>query len=258
MIGFLEMLLGGIARIPRNHVARSSQGSKTAAGGECVPALVLDGEHDVIRCRTKKSRPSISSESPAASDSGLPQRFQLISMSQSEQGDATMNITMIARWSLLIGLIGSASLVPVRATSTADVYAPLRLYEGAWQVTQTTPAPKKPDRLINDCAKIGRYFACQQTVNGKPGPLVVFIPDAPPGHYHTQIVLPDGAALGPPGALTIAGDHWTYLGKPDAKGVRYRTINVFSGRDRIHFVSARSPDGKTWTVTMAGNEMREQ
>ena len=172
-----------------------------------------------------------------------------------------MNIPMIARWSLLIGLIGSASLVTVRAASTPDVYAPLRLYEGAWQVTQTTPAPKKPrtpDRLINDCAQIGRYFACQQTVNGKPGPLVVFIPDVPPGHYHTQIVLPDGVALGPPGTLTIAGDHWTYLGKPDAKGVRYRTINVFSGRDHIHFVSARSPDGKTWTMTMAGNEMREQ
>ena len=169
-----------------------------------------------------------------------------------------MNITTIARWILLIGMISSASLVTVRATTTTDVYAPLRLYEGAWQVTQTMPAPKKPDRLINDCAQIGRYFACQQTVNGKPGPLVVFIPDTPPGTYHTQIVLPDGAALGPPGTLTIAGERWTYLGKPDAKGVRYRTINVFSGRDRIHFVTARSPDGKTWTVTMAGNEMREQ
>ena len=169
-----------------------------------------------------------------------------------------MSITIIARWSLLIGLIGSASFVTVRASTTTDVYAPLRLYEGAWQVTQTTPAPKKPDRLSNDCAQIGRYFACQQTVNGKPGPLVVFIPGAAPGRYHTQIVLPDGATFGPPGTLTIAGEHWTYLGKPDAKGVRYRTINVFSGRDRIHFVSARSPDGKTWTVTMAGNEMREQ
>ena len=172
-----------------------------------------------------------------------------------------MNITMIARRSLLIGLIGSASLVTVRATSTTDVYAPLRLYEGAWQVTQTTPVPKKPrkpDRVINDCAQIGRYFACQQTVNGKHGPLVVFIPDSPPGHYHTQIVLPNGAALGPPGTLTIAGEHWTYLGTPDAKGVRYRTINVFNGRNRIHFISARSADGKSWTVTMAGNERRER
>jgi len=58
MIGFLEMLLGGIARIPRNHVARSGQGSKTAAGGECVPALVLDGEHDVLGLIGKASPPS--------------------------------------------------------------------------------------------------------------------------------------------------------------------------------------------------------
>ena len=80
------MLLGRIARIPRNHVARSSRRSTTAAGGECVPALVLDGEHDVMRCRPKQFRPPISPESPAASDSGLPQRLQLKSTSQSEQG----------------------------------------------------------------------------------------------------------------------------------------------------------------------------
>jgi hypothetical protein len=37
-----------MARDPRDHVAHSGHGSKTAAGGECVLALVLDGEHDVI------------------------------------------------------------------------------------------------------------------------------------------------------------------------------------------------------------------
>ena len=156
-------------------------------------------------------------------------------------------------------LVGTLALMGMTsAQGAADPYAPLQLYEGAWQVTQTTPAGKKPDRLVNDCAQIGRYFACQQTVNGKPGSLVVFIPDTMAGHYHTQIVLPDGAALGPAGTLTIAGDRWIYLGGPDAKGVRYRTINVFSGRNRIHFESARSTDGKTWTVTMAGDEVRER
>ena len=162
-------------------------------------------------------------------------------------------------WQLATALIGALALMGVtHAQSAIDPYAPLRLYAGAWQVTQTTPAGRQPDRLVNDCAQVGRYFACQQTVNGKPGPLVVFIPDAVRGHYHTQDVLPDGTALGPPGTLTIAGDHWTYLGGPDAKGVRYRTVNVFRGRDRIHFESARSTDGKTWTVTMAGAETRER
>ena len=169
-----------------------------------------------------------------------------------------MNITMIARRSLLIGLIGSASLVTVRATSTTDVYAPLRLYEGAWQVTQTTPAPKKPrkpDRVINDCAQIGRYFACQQTVNGKPGALLIFIP-ASPGRYHTQVVQADGAALGQPGSLSISGDHWVYLSGPDSKGIRYRTTNEFEGPDRIRYAVAHSSDGKRWTVTLAGVEKR--
>jgi len=39
----------GLPTLAPNHGARSGQGSKTAAGGECVLALVLDGEHDVIR-----------------------------------------------------------------------------------------------------------------------------------------------------------------------------------------------------------------
>ena len=40
--------------------------------------------------------------------------------------------------------------------------------------------------------------------------------------------------------------------------MRYRTVNVFSSRDHIHFESARSTDGKTWTVTMTGDETREK
>ena len=154
-------------------------------------------------------------------------------------------------------LIAATALMGMtRAQGAADPYAPLRLYEGTWQVTQTTPAGRKSDRLVNDCARIGRNFACQQTVNGKPGALLVFIPDTMPGHYRNQIVLPDGTASGSSGTLTITGNRWIYLGQPGAKGVRYRTINVFSGHDHIHFESARSTDGKTWTVTMAGDETR--
>jgi len=35
----------GLPTLAPNHGARSGQGSKTAAGGERVFALVLDGEH---------------------------------------------------------------------------------------------------------------------------------------------------------------------------------------------------------------------
>src|SRR5487761_2215768 len=147
-------------------------------------------------------------------------------------------------WQLATALVGTLALTTAtHARAATDPCAPLRLYEGAWQVTRAKPADKKPDRLANDCAQVGRYFACQQTVNGKPGALVVFIPDSVAGQYHNQVVLPDGAALGPPGTLLIAGEHWTYLGQPDPKGVRYRTTNVFHGRDHIHFEVAQSGDG---------------
>jgi len=39
----------GLPTLAPNHGARSGQGSKTAAGGECGVALVLDREHGVIR-----------------------------------------------------------------------------------------------------------------------------------------------------------------------------------------------------------------
>ena len=152
--------------------------------------------------------------------------------------------------------IAGALCACAQAATAGDAYAPLRLYAGAWRVTKASAPAAKPDRLLNDCAQVGRYFACQQTVNGKPGALVVFIPDGVAGQYHNQVVLPDGAALGPPGTLVIAGEHWTYLGQPDPKGVRYRTTNVFHGRDHIHFDVAQSSDGKTWTTTMAGDETR--
>lgn len=132
-------------------------------------------------------------------------------------------------------------------------YVPLQRYEGAWRVMPD--GKTKPDRLVNDCARVGRFFACQQTVNGKPGPLLIFIPDSA-GHYHTQVVRGDGAALGPPGTLTLSDDHWVYLSKPDSKGVRYRTVNDFQGPDRIHFVVAHSSDGKRWVVTLSGVEER--
>ena len=51
-------------RVP-NHDARSRQGSQTAAGGECVCALVLDGEHVVIRWQSI-GKPASSPLSPTS------------------------------------------------------------------------------------------------------------------------------------------------------------------------------------------------
>lgn len=139
-----------------------------------------------------------------------------------------------------------------------DPYAPLRLYDGVWQVRpQERPPAEPPDRLEDVCRQLGSYFACQQMVNGKLGALLVFIPAGRSGHYHTQAVMPEGWAAGR-GELEIEGDWWVYSSKAGSgnETVYYRTTNVFMGRDRIHYELARSPDGKGWTVTGSGDEVR--
>ncbi|MFP5230692.1 MAG: hypothetical protein ACLGXA_24000 [Acidobacteriota bacterium] len=139
-----------------------------------------------------------------------------------------------------------------------DLYAQLRLYDGAWTVTMHDASGKaRSDLLVNACHAFDRYFACQQSVNGNVGALVVYIPESTPGHFHTQNVLPDGRALGP-GELTIEGSRWTYLSHHEENGTTtwYRTTNDFSGNNRIHFESAQSADQKTWTVTMSGDDVR--
>jgi hypothetical protein len=145
------------------------------------------------------------------------------------------------------------------AVPTDSVYAPLWLYQGTWHVSRSNlAAGAKPDELKNECALLGKYFACQQIINGQEGALVVFIPAAMAGRYYTQNIRVDGFASGR-GDLEIAGgDHWTYTSTRDDSGrtIYYRTTNVFSGKNRIHFESAESNDGKNWKVTVSGDEVR--
>ncbi len=136
--------------------------------------------------------------------------------------------------------------------------ANLSLYEGAWQITRSAAAPgTKPERLQNECSQIGRYFACQQTVNGKVGGLLIFIPTETPGRYYTQTIKPEGQATGRDD-LEISGDRWTYTSRrlDNGKTTYYRTTNVFSGKNRIHFEQAESTDGKQWSVRNSGDEIR--
>lgn len=140
------------------------------------------------------------------------------------------------------------------AASTPDpAYAPLWLYSGTWRVSRNGA---NPDELKNDCALIGKYFACQQTVNGTPGELLIFIPADKPGHYYTQTVMPQGRAGGR-GDLEINGDRWIYSSNWDdgGKTTFYRTTNVFTGKDHIHFEQAESTNHKDWKVTASGDEV---
>jgi hypothetical protein len=134
----------------------------------------------------------------------------------------------------------------------------LWLYEGVWQITRSnTSNASKPERLVNQCGLIGRYFACEQTVNDRHGGLLIFIPADSPGHYFTQTVMPDGRATGRDD-LVISGDAWTFTSRrlDNGRAFYYRTVNTFAGRTRIHFEQAESTNGKDWTVKTTGDERR--
>jgi hypothetical protein len=142
--------------------------------------------------------------------------------------------------------------------STDPVYGPLSSYQGTWHVTAKA-AGAKPDELKNQCALVGKYFVCQQSVNGQTGDLLIFIPVANnAGHYHTQNVNLQGRASGV-GDLEISGDRWVYSSRWDQGGGKityYRTTNVFQGKNRIQYEQAESPNGKDWKVTNSGDEVR--
>jgi hypothetical protein len=140
----------------------------------------------------------------------------------------------------------------------ASAYAPLWTYQGAWHVTRSNFAPgAKPEELLNQCALLDKYFTCAQIVNRKPTQLLIVVPTGKPGHYYTQTVNPDGRAGGR-GELEISGDQWIYTSTWDQGGkmTYYRTTKVFTGKDRIHFEQAESPDGKDYKVTGSGDEVK--
>jgi hypothetical protein len=158
----------------------------------------------------------------------------------------------------LPGALAIFCLFGARLFAVDPVYRPLWLYYGSWTATkQTLSGPSTSQTIVNDCAMAGRFFACQQTVDGKPGALIVFVPASTPGDYYTQAVLQEGWAAGR-GQLHIEGDRWTYSSKAQEEGktTYHRTTNVFSGKDRIHFEISESADEKNWTVTASGDEVR--
>jgi len=157
---------------------------------------------------------------------------------------------------LALPLLALLSLaVGPRAFSDESAYAPLWLYQGTWQ--SRTTGREKIDRIANQCKIVGTYFACQQSVNEKLASLIVFVPRETPGAYYVQGVLPDGRAAGR-AELNIDGDHWTYQSSDQEGGKTtfYRTTNLFTGKNRIHFEQSESPDGQHWMITGSGDESR--
>jgi hypothetical protein len=147
-----------------------------------------------------------------------------------------------------------AALTVSAQTFPDSVYAPLWNYNGTWKVSIQG---KSPDTLINHCARTGLFFACEQNVNGNPTALVVFVPIDNEGHYRTNPITKDGAAIGS-GDLEIKGNHWTFLGKHEENGKTtwYRTTNDFTDDSHIHFEQSQSTDKINWEVQRTGDEVR--
>ncbi len=157
------------------------------------------------------------------------------------------------------------SPVLVKPDAASDPYAPLRLYDGNWDLVPAgTDKPAGPVRIENHCAKVGEFFACNQIVNGKNEALVVFLPTHAIENggyaYRNQGLRTDGASPGVWGNLEIIGDRWVYSNEDNDKGKKtyHRTINVFSGPDKIHFEVQSSDDGVKWTTGMSGDEARRR
>jgi hypothetical protein len=162
------------------------------------------------------------------------------------------NIMMNTRIAILVLLV----LAPAFGKDPA--YEPLWLYKGAWKGTRKAGnAAPVTNTIKNDCALAGRFFVCQQTVDGKPGALLIFVPAGSPGSYYTQAVLQEGFATGR-GELRIEGNRWTYSSKAERNGktTYHRTTNVFTGKDRIHSEQLESNDSEHWTITATGDLVR--
>jgi hypothetical protein len=151
-----------------------------------------------------------------------------------------------------------------KANSLAsDPYAPLRLYDGKWDLVPASDGkPAEAVHIENHCAKVGDFFACNQFVNGKNMALVVFLPSHPLENggyaYRNQALGVEGDAPSRWGKVEIAGDRWAYSSDETDKGKKtyWQTINLFSGPDKIHFEVQKSDDGIKWTTTMSGDEAR--
>jgi hypothetical protein len=169
---------------------------------------------------------------------------------------AVLILSFVALWTPVAAVGANADLAN-------DPYAPLRLYDGKWDVIMASSG-KAADavHLENRCAKVGEFFACDQIVNGKNTALVVFLPVGPlekSGYaYRNQGLSVEGGGSGGWGDLEIVGDRWVYSSEEtdNGKKIYHRIVNVFSGSDKIHFEVQRSDDGAKWATTMSGDEAR--
>lgn len=181
---------------------------------------------------------------------------------------AILILSFLTLWASPVSPVGQsehAAAPPKTVNLASDPYAPLRLYDGKWDLVPANPddtAHRDAVHLENHCALVGEFFACNQFVNSKNMALVIFLPQHPLENggyaYRNQALQVEGDNAGTWSALEITGNRWVYSsdGTDKGKKIYWRTTNVFSGPDKIHFEVQRSEDGTNWTTTMRGDEAR--
>jgi hypothetical protein len=164
---------------------------------------------------------------------------------------------------LSLGLLVSVNQAEAQPPLATDPFKKLEIYDGDWTVRADRPWSGAPtgssDRLRSLCQRFSTYFACEQTVNQKPVALIVYTAAEAPGRFHTRTIATDARAGGR-GDLVLEGNRWTYLDKPPQglKGPWSRTENTILDNNRIRFAEYQSSnEGKTWTQTNAGLEVRQ-
>lgn len=156
-------------------------------------------------------------------------------------------------------VLAAVLLVRSALAVESDPYAPLKLYDGNWEVKVSVPEPKV-DHVVNHCAQTGLFYSCEQVVNGKTSALVVFLPVGKTSsgalEYRTQPLSANASAAGEWGRLVIDGDMWVYSwdSGDDKKIVHWRVTNHFTGKEKIHFEVQSSEDGTSWKTLTAGDE----
>jgi hypothetical protein len=155
-----------------------------------------------------------------------------------------------------------SSQSPASAQQTApDPYVPLRLYNGNWELETSGNKTTATMHIVNHCEQTGLFYVCEQMVNGKSEDLVIFLPTSSSGptfNYKTLPVTTSAETPGDWGNLEISGDRWVYSNTAvdDGTTTYWRTTNVFSGPDKIHFEIQKSTDGKNWETKQSGDEHR--
>jgi hypothetical protein len=149
----------------------------------------------------------------------------------------------------IAGFLGAIALIPASSAASEDAYAPLKYYAGTWSVVSSKG---KTSTVVNTCARTGRFFVCEQSINGASKALVVFLPQGD-GRYRTQTLGADGAEPGHWFSLKIKDPDWVYT--PEGAEPRERTLNHYIDADHIHF-DVQKKSGEDWKTTLSGDETR--